>query len=177
MPPKRRAGRPKKRAPGFAKWKKERKEAKEAADKAAEAPQEVQPIATPLDPPPSAPAQAKTGSITSFFRSVEENLVAPSPQLGSASTDTASRAPGDADPPRLQMSERGAKQLAKELKVCKERLAEAQAQLGANTKWFGFSSSLSCRRRWGCGRYLARAFARRDLRAFMAAFAAAVRSR
>ena len=105
MPPRRRARRPKKQAPGFAKWKKERKEAKEAADKAAEAAQEVQPIATPLDPPPSAPAQAKRGSITSFFRSVEEQLVVPTPQLGSASTETASRAPGGAAQPKAALPE------------------------------------------------------------------------
>ena len=79
---------------------KERKEAKEAADKATEAAQEVQPLAAPLDPPPSAPAQAKTGSITSFFRSVEEQLVVPTPQLGSGSTGTASSAPGDAAQPK-----------------------------------------------------------------------------
>ena len=97
---------PKKRMPAhIKKLNKERKEAKEAADKAAEAAQEVQPIATPLDPPPSAPAQAKRGSITSFFRSVEEHLVAPSPQLGSASTDTASRAPGGAAQPKAALPE------------------------------------------------------------------------
>ena len=78
----------------------ERKEAKEAADKATEAAQEVQPLAAPLDPPPSAPAQAKRGSITSFFRSVEEQLVVPTPQLGSGSTGTASSAPGDAAQPK-----------------------------------------------------------------------------
>ena len=92
---------PKKHIPAhIKKLNKERKEAKEAADKAAEAAQEVQPIATPLDPPPSAPAQAKTGSIKSFFRSVEEQLVVPTPQLGSGSTGTASSAPGDAAQPK-----------------------------------------------------------------------------
>ena len=92
---------PKKRMPAhIKKLNKERKEAKEAADKATEAAQEVQPLAAPLDPPPSAPAQAKTGSIKSFFRSVEEQLVVPTPQLGSGSTGTASSAPGDAAQPK-----------------------------------------------------------------------------
>ena len=100
MPPKdRRRGRPKKKN-NFANFNKDRKEAKEAADKAEKPAQQQQPITLPLDSPSAACAEAKTGTTSSIFRSVEEQLVVPTPQLGSGSTGTASSAPGDAAQPK-----------------------------------------------------------------------------
>ena len=100
MPPKqRRRGRPKKNN-NLANFNKNQKEAKEAADKAGKPAQQQQPITLPLDSPSAACAEAKTGTTSSIFRSVEEQHVPPSPQLGSGSTGTASRAPGDAAQPK-----------------------------------------------------------------------------
>ena len=96
MPPKRRAGRPKKRKPGFAKWKKDRQEAAKAAREAEKAIQDSQPSGAPLDPPPAASTQAKARPISSCFGSIERQAAVPSPQLGPASRNTASKSPGDA---------------------------------------------------------------------------------
>ena len=56
----------------------------------------MKPTAAPPDPPPAASSEAKPGSPSSLPHSIEENLVVPTPQLGSGSTGTASSAPGDA---------------------------------------------------------------------------------
>ena len=96
MPPKkRRGGRPKKKN-NFGTYNKARQDAKLADAKAAAAKQATQPTAAPLDPPPAASNEAKAGSSSSLSQSIEENLVVPTPQLGSGSTGTASSAPVDA---------------------------------------------------------------------------------
>ena len=94
-PKKRRGGRPKKKN-NFATYNKARQDAKLADAKAAEAAKDVQPTAAPPDPPPAASSEAKPGSPSSLPHSIEENLVVPTPQLGSGSTGTASSAPGAA---------------------------------------------------------------------------------
>ena len=75
---------------------KKRQDDAKAAREAEKAIQEVKPTAAPPDPPPAASSEAKPGSPSSLPHSIEENLVVPTPQLGSGSTGTASSAPGDA---------------------------------------------------------------------------------
>ena len=79
---------------------KKRQDDAKAAREAEKAIQEVKPTATPPDPPPAASSEAKPGSPSSLPHSIEENLVVPTPQLGSGSTGTASSAPGAAAQPK-----------------------------------------------------------------------------
>ena len=71
---------------------KKRQDDAKAAREAEKAIQEVKPTAAPPDPPPAASSEAKPGSPSSLPHSIEENLVVPTPQLGSGSTGTASSA-------------------------------------------------------------------------------------
>ena len=96
MPPKKRAGRPKKRVPGFAKWKRDQKEAKEAAAKEAEAAQQVQHTTGTLDTPPSAPTQANASTSLCLFGPIEQQGAIPSPQIGPSSGGTATESLGGA---------------------------------------------------------------------------------
>jgi hypothetical protein len=103
MPPKkRRGGRPKKKN-NFGTYNKARQDAKLADAKAAEAKQATQPTATPPDPPPAASSEAKPSSSSSLPHSIEENLVVPTPQIGSGSTGTATSAPGAAAQPKASV--------------------------------------------------------------------------
>ena len=79
---------------------KARQDAKLADAKAAAAKQATQLTAAPPDPPPAASSEAKPSSPSSLPHSIEENLVVPTPQIGSGSTDTASSAPGAAAQPK-----------------------------------------------------------------------------
>ena len=79
---------------------KARQDAKLADAKAAAAKQATQLTAAPPDPPPAASSEAKPSSSSSLPHSIEENLVVPTPQIGSGSTDTASSAPGAAAQPK-----------------------------------------------------------------------------
>ena len=79
---------------------KARQDAKLADAKAAAAKQATQLTAAPPDPPPAASSEAKPSSSSSLPHSIEENLVVPTPQIGSGSTGTATSAPGAAAQPK-----------------------------------------------------------------------------